>query len=619
MEKYGYHRPGLAFAFLACLFLFQVPTAASPPPPNPEKFDIVELPLPPVISRNETGACTELANPKRNGCIAQNLGSFQSGGFTSDGNHVLVNVEYIGSPSPPDPASAYEGQQLIIVKTDGSTFPNGDAWKCISCEVPPENRQGIHVMRDYPQAFRACDKVLWGHNIVDCRGHDIWEESCTPDRTRIYPIHWDIAEPRELRIHPGGRHMAWSSFTGGGSQATFFGRLQFNYSPGGPRYDLVDPFLLQDPQGTSYVSIRGDEIHLNETSIEIGELRAFSGTGDEILYLGNPHESGNMDIFAVHLVTGKVRRLTNHPGYVDPIGFSFDNEWFLVMDTQASKRMDFYSAMRGVPPLVDLVVVGAISATRNNGQRRFFQPWLIDSHAERGDYYGQQINEGDGSKGSASDPNWNGRADPYFSPDGTKIVYWQDLVTPPYCDGINPLPCPESTTDGGRVYRIMLARRLGVEPKPPSPVFEVPATIPWATPFTAGTTIRSPFPTNAGNYTLYGRESGYANVSLTPEVPVSALGLQHVSVVYHNYSDGGAHFIDGPESATRATGRPNPWDLQILWESDLVQTGAVEGTKKTSPGGFNLEIVITVNNFTATGTLTTTIDGVRYEQPANGS
>ena len=58
------------------------------------------------------------------------------------------------APAAPDPASIYSGRQLILVKTDGTTFPNGDAWKCVTCGVPAANRVGANLNFDYPEAFR---------------------------------------------------------------------------------------------------------------------------------------------------------------------------------------------------------------------------------------------------------------------------------------------------------------------------------------------------------------------------------------------------------------------------------------------------------------------------------
>jgi hypothetical protein len=44
----------------------------------------------------------------------------------------------------------------------------------------------------------------------------------------------------------------------------------------------------------------------------------------------------------------------------------------------------------------------------------------------------------------------------------------------------------------------------------------------------------------------------------------------------------------------------------------------VHGTKKTSADGFKLTIDIAMPVFEAKGTMTTTIDGVVYQQPGNG-
>ena len=57
----------------------------------------------------------------------------------------------------------------------------------------------------------------------------------------------------------------------------------------------------------------------------------------------------------------------------------------------------------------------------------------------------------------------------------------------------------------------------------------------------------------------------------------------------------------------------------VDWYSDIVSTGEQEGTKKTSPEGFHLEIDTMTNIFNANGTLTTTVDGQVFKQPANGT
>ena len=77
--------------------------------------------------------------------------------------------------------------------------------------------------------------------------------------------------------------------------------------------------------------------------------------------------------------------------------------------------------------------------------------------------------------------------------------------------------------------------------------------------------------------------------------------------------------LNGFEEVTLEILLPDPWNNLVHWYSDIVQTGVVEGTKKTSPEGLHLEINAAENNLAANGTLTTTLDGVEYKQPANGT
>ncbi len=604
--------------------------AVTRPPPKPEPINVTELPLPPTAPSTAEGACTVAINPRRTGCINIAVGDFQAGDFTPDGNHVVANVEFVGAPAAPDPASIYAGQQLILIKADGTKFKNGDSWKCLSCGVPAANAISIDPKKDYPHVFRSGKKALWGHNILDCGSVPLTSDGCTPSRAHIYPIHWPISadgtgaggSPREMRLHPDDVHMGWSAFTATGGQYAYFGRLEFNANPTvgeplAPRYDLVNVNLLLDKSGKPFLSAEGSQLHVNHSAIIVGELRGFSGNGDEVIYIGPSWESTNIDLFAVHLVTGAVRRLTSHPDYADPIAFSHDNQWFVTMDTRVSERQMFMAGMRWVPPFVDLVAVVAASSTRNNHARRFFQPILIDCYGDRDGYYGQQVNAaGDGRSGSANDPNWNGRADPAFSPDGTKIVYWQALVVSPACGGANPLPCPASTAQGGREYRIMLARLKSRKATQPAKVFNVPERIPWAVPFPAGATVPAQYQLLPGDYTMQGRVSGVADVTLSAG---STGGIGTVAVSYTNYSDQAGFVLNGHENVSVKILFPNVWENLITWSSDIVETGAVNATKRTSAGGFVLDISAETNIFDANGTLTTTVDGIEYKQPLNGA
>ena len=113
---------------------------------------------------------------------------------------------------------------------------------------------------------------------------------------------------------------------------------------------------------------------------------------------------------------------------------------------------------------------------------------------------------------------------------------------------------------------------------------------------------------------LKGLVSGFAKVTITDTADHSAIAK--VTASYKNCSDERDSIINGAESVSQT--RPTPTKTSLDWDSDLVQTGARQGSKVTSPDGFKLTIDIMMNNFFATGILTTTINGQTYKQPANG-
>lgn len=596
-------------------------TDIQPPPPAPEPIEVVELPLPPVAPKEDEGACTPEINPRRTGCIA--IDSHLAGGsFLPDGNHVIATVNFTGAPAAPDPASIYIGMQMIAVRTNGTAFPNGDPWKCITCGLPDENKWATEELTEYPQTFKDGRRAMAASNIVDCGDAELASSQCTPDKVHIYPIWWESGAIRELRIHPDNVHLGFSSFTqqnGALGQYAYFGRLVFNPSPdaGEPlhaRYEIVNVTRLFNPDAPQPVEVKGKKLVINHDAISVGELRGFSGTGKEITYVGYPVESSNIDAFAADLTTGKVRRLTEHPEYVDPLDISPDDQWAVILDTRGTDRQMWLSGMRGIPPVTDLITTSITSATRNNGRRRFFVPWLIDYHGDRGSYFGQQINAaGDGTAGAINDPNWNTWADPRWSPDGTQVMYFQNLVLPPACGGHNPLPCPVSTALGGRVNRLMLAKLTSRTPLPPQPFAQVPEFIPWGVPVQAGDPLpvrRAPPP---GTYTLEGKVSGSARVKIIG----NGTSIDTIAVQYRNFSDDGVNTLAGTENVTVT--RQSFSASRADWYSDLSSRGEARSSKQTGPGGFHLEIDSLVNIFNATGTLVTTIDGVPYEPPANGT
>ena len=605
-----------------------------PPPPRPEPVEVTELPLPPVTPTDDEGQCTLEINPRGTGCMSKLNSFLQNGNFLPDGEHVLASLFFSGAPAAPNPASIYNGTQLIVVKTDGTVFSNGDPWKCLTCGIPAENMVGIwnFGVDTYPQAFRDGRRVLFSYNILDCGSALLADDDCTPDRLIVYPTRWNVLPDgsgasgtfREVRLHPDNVHIGFNAFTFSGGtlgELAYFARLRFDPSPTtglplAPRYDLINVTRLWNPDAQSVISADGDRLIFNASALGVGELRGFTGRGTEVTYIGANVESCNVDVFAADLTTGAVRRVTSDPGYTDPLDVAPDDQYSLILTTYGTGRMAFLSAMRGVPPITDILTSGFVASVRNNGFRRFFQPWLLDKYGDRGSYMGQQINAaGDGSPGSINDPNWNAGADPRWSHDGTLIVYFQNLVSPPDCGGQNPLPCPDSTAPGGRNFRLMLATLTSRKPLHLAPVEPVSDKVPWGTPYVPGSNPSTVSPLLSGRYTLEGKVSGHAVATFS--LNSAGTAIRNVAVTYDNYSDDGTHFIYGSENVTAT---PLNLTLTLIdWYSNLTSTGETSSTKITSVGGFHASDDETINIFEANGTLTTTIDGIMFKQPAGGS
>jgi hypothetical protein len=89
-----------------------------------------------------------------------------------------------------------------------------------------------------------------------------------------------------------------------------------------------------------------------------------------------------------------------------------------------------------------------------------------------------------------------------------------------------------------------------------------------------------------------------------------------IRVSYTDFSDKRGYVINGTESASLLVDSPfSP----LTWNENLTLSGRHAGSKVTSPGGFTLSPLILENIFQATGTMATTIDGITYPQPGNGT
>jgi len=214
---------------------------------------------------------------------------------------------------------------------------------------------------------------------------------------------------------------------------------------------------------------------------------------------------------------------------------------------------------------------------------------------------------------AVANPDWNALADPTWLANSAAVVWAEG-----YACGANAptLQCAGSGEPGGRNSRVMIAR-LGIPPTravPPPPISNT-APAAWAIPYTATTPSPTPNSIPTGTYTIKGNVFGYATAQITDNSAGTA--LQSIQVAYHNYVQReGMNVVNGTEEVDTTT---VPGD--ITWNDDLTIFGQQGfGTQVTSPGGFSVNLLdLDFNDFQATGTMTTTLNGVTYTQPANGN
>ena len=585
-----------------------------------EAITLSELSVPPTAPSQTPGSCTAPT-----GCVT----SVSSGGFLPDNVDVVASFNYAGAPAAPDPRNIYTGSQLALIKTNGTKFPDGDSWLCLTCGAPGANGGG----GGYAQPFSDGKRILTGGSVLDCSPYPIDSPQCTPGKLHSYPI---AGGGGGMKLDPDQVHVGWNAVVigpGGYNEYAFFGRLQFDQMPS-PHYDVVDVSLLYNPKTTGTGNIKVNPKNPGQLvfnpqvpGAEVGEFKGFDGNGTSVIGVGDV-ASGNLDHFATSLSTGRSMRLDADSAYSDPDTSSADGKWTLEMDVRYRNRFLFMAGLPGVPPILDQAGLTGMIAGYNIGSRRLFQPYLTkDSLVGNGNYQGQQINActtgpcstlGTGPDSTANSPLWGSMSDSAWAPNGTKVVYWQAYAAPGTCGPpYDMVSCPQPSTEpGGRSSRIMLAVLTSRKPQRNPVVKPVSNKVPWGIPYPAGSTAptRSLLPT--GTYTLRGlRGSATVMVADNPSNPSL---LSSISVSYSNYSQDGRNFINGTQSTT-LIGSSNPLDTIQTFHEALRLSGKNTGTQVTSePGGYTIAPTASLvhGTYEPTGTMTTTVNGTLYKQPA---
>jgi hypothetical protein len=568
---------------------------------------VSELPVPPTVPAS--GMCTNST-----GCISAAWGAVGSPGFYWDPHFVLVALTYAGAPST-GPASIYNGPQVALEKTDGTTFPNGDAWKCITCGVSlPTGVLAKYFNYPPPHGLPSDKQILAGNAILQCTNTSgelltLSNAACTPANIQMFPIYWGanplggpgglLGNGREWRLSPDGVHMEWDNIlfsNGSFAEDEFEGTLSWDAAD--QRYNLTNVYFL--PQPSRGWVVTGDQLVFQPQAM-IGEARGWSSDGKAILGI-QAYEDNSVDGWSTSLTTGRSTPVSVHAEYTDPMSMSPNGRWMVNDEVNGSGRMDWLAGIEGVSPIAsNLMTLGAVSQMRNAGNRRFFEPWITSTTAP----LTEQVNA------AVADPNWNAAADPIWLANSSAVVWAENLA----CGANAPGGlCASSTEPGARNSRLMIAH-LGLPSSPavaPAPISDT-APSAWAIPYTQGQALPATPPVPTGTYTVKGDVFGSATVVITDNAADTAIDTMAIS--YHNYVQSrGLNIINGTEDIDATI--PG----LLTWNEDIRAIGLQGvGRQVTSPGGFTVNTNdLNTNNFQATGTMTTTLNGRTYTQPANG-
>lgn len=339
---------------------------------------------------------------------------------------------------------------------------------------------------------------------------------------------------REARLSPDGRWLGWTEFNMNGT-AMSIGRLAKNNG----QYLLENVKILNpsEPLGTNSAAWRAQAPYF--------ELKNFTSNGKSVVYSATL-DAANFDTWRVDLRTGKRTRITRGIDWEEDISDSPDGATYLQFSSRGFDRMPIFALMPR-PNFIDFALFSWVGRyVLNQANRKcLLEPWLMNSGGERGTYFGQPVDPRPGT-------GWDNRTLGQWSPDGTKLLMWQARGDD---DGTPERP-------GARMVIADLPARKAVKKKVANAT-PVPGWAPSRDSFTG-------FMANSGTFTVYGKKSGSATVTMTGNAFAGSW-----SVTYEKYSDDGKSFLDGTEATSQESILSG-----ITWNAALVLTGKQSGRLK---------------------------------------
>lgn len=446
--------------------------------------------------------------------LPETLTAVQFPWFTADGEALLFSAQPEGSPRV----------ELMSVREDGSEL------RCLSCGVAPEVTEPLLKPLPFTDGRRVILRVGL-QNPGRAADHAVFE--CRPsvaqcNEAELVPIVIPPDDPeivrqdqREFKIAPDGRHVGFTQVRAAAGGGTLLTAIVGTMEREGDVYPVRDARVVST----------------------LGELKGFTPDGKSVIVTGfeSPYEAANPDATTLDLTTGAVTRVTRYPDYDEPVDFSPDGRWFVVGSARTSGLCETVAQVRrpnflgdGLEPLIGSLFV--------SDRASLLQPWIVATDLESADHPGQQLNPGSAAEG------YSGRAFPNWSPDGTRVTFWEGTTEP-------NLPPTTGT-------RIVVARLVGRRPVSPPGDRTSPDPV-WAPPLAGLLPIPPPTPSSRA-----GEHGG------SVEIEESTLGdAQVIEVTYRAFSDDGEFVIDGTERAEFAGGLAG----RTEYTADLTLSGRHSG------------------------------------------
>jgi hypothetical protein len=494
-----------------------------PAPPAPERVRTTPVPTPATLT------------------------SVRFATFTADGGRLIAAAT----------STAFAGTQIVTFREDGRSL------RCLTCGA----WTGPELLKPY--AFGDGRRVLvriGQQSAVAPAHHGVL--SCLPsvlrcDRAAVTPIAAPAAadpgveqDQRELRIAPDGEHVALTQI-----RRTAHGRSQ--------GIGIVGRLVRR---GAGY-AVAGARVVAAG-----GELKGFTADGQGILFArySGAFEAANPDDAVVDLRSGRQRRLTTAPDWDEDVEEAprhwAGRGWMVVGSARGSHLLEAAAQIRR-PAYIDAGIRALPFVVFAARGAAIAEPWLADEHDARDGYEGQPLAPGAIAAGWDSKPTFR------FSPDGTRVAFWQQRV-------------------GGEATRAVVARLLDRRPQRARRRRATP-TPRWAPPL-AGYVPADP---DGGrrSFSRAGRAGGRVVVRRTRSPRPGY--AERIEVRYNRFADRRGYVLDGAERADYAPagayGGPSVYDADVrlsgrrtgrLTASGVRIGPGLSGTIRSRVGGRRLSL-----------------------------